>query len=97
MKLINIWNHFKTITKHRMLVCRHCFQIGLYRQGLTHDLSKYSPEEFLPVYAIIRERAVPMRRKEKIWAIQRPGFTTRAAISIIMNTGSIFLSVRKRD
>jgi hypothetical protein len=52
---------------------------------------------FLPVYAIIRERAVPMRRKEKIWAIQRPGFTTRAAISIIMNTGSIFLSVRKRD
>ena len=46
MKLINIWNHFKTITKHRMLVCRHCFQIGLYRQGLTHDLSKYSPEEF---------------------------------------------------
>ena len=46
MKLINIWNHFKTITTHRILVCRHCFRIGLYRQGLMHDLSKYSPEEF---------------------------------------------------
>jgi hypothetical protein len=23
-----------------------CFQIGLYRQGLLHDLSKYSPTEF---------------------------------------------------
>ncbi len=46
MKLINIWRHFKTITHHRNLVCRHCFRIGLYWQGLTHDLSKYSPEEF---------------------------------------------------
>ena len=39
--------HFITITKHRLLVCRHCFKIGLYYQGLTHDLSKYSPSEFL--------------------------------------------------
>ncbi len=39
--------HFITITKHRMLVCEGCFKIGLYYQGLTHDLSKYSPSEFL--------------------------------------------------
>ena len=38
--------HFKTITAHRMLVCRYCFRLGLYRQGLAHDLSKYSPAEF---------------------------------------------------
>ena len=24
-----------------------CFQVGLYRQGLLHDLSKYSPTEFI--------------------------------------------------
>ena len=46
MKICNIWNHFSTITRHRNLVRKHCFQIGLYWQGLTHDLSKYSPEEF---------------------------------------------------
>lgn len=40
------WKHFKTITKHRLLVCRHCFQVGLYWRGLVHDLSKYSPTEF---------------------------------------------------
>ena len=40
------WKHFCTITKHRMLVCRHCFRVGLYWQGLTHDLSKYSWQEF---------------------------------------------------
>ncbi len=38
--------HFKTINHHRDLVCRGCFKIGLYWQGLTHDLSKYSPTEF---------------------------------------------------
>lgn len=38
--------HFKTITKHRNLVCRYCFRLGLYKQGLLHDLSKYSPTEF---------------------------------------------------
>lgn len=40
------WQHFKTITRHRILVCRGCFRVGLYWQGLTHDLSKYSPTEF---------------------------------------------------
>lgn len=46
IKFVNIWKHFQTITRHRHLVCRHCFKLGLYRQGLMHDLSKYSPEEF---------------------------------------------------
>ena len=40
------WNHFKTITHHRRLVRQGCFKVGLYWQGLTHDLSKYSPAEF---------------------------------------------------
>ena len=40
------WQHFKTITKHRWLVMLGCFRGGLYRQGLTHDLSKYAPTEF---------------------------------------------------
>ena len=40
------WQHFKTITKHKILVMDGCFRVGLYRQGLAHDLSKYSPTEF---------------------------------------------------
>lgn len=39
--------HFKTITLHRRLVRQGCFAVGLYRQGLMHDLSKYSPSEFI--------------------------------------------------
>ena len=40
------WQHLKTITHHRLLVMQGCFRVGLYWQGLTHDLSKYTPTEF---------------------------------------------------
>lgn len=39
-------SHLKTVNRHRYLVMRYCFRAGLYWQGLTHDLSKYSPVEF---------------------------------------------------
>ena len=42
------WKHFCTITEHKIMVMRHCFKIGLYRQGLLHDMSKYTPTEFIP-------------------------------------------------
>ena len=38
--------HFQTITKHKILVMQECFRVGLYRQGLLHDLSKYGWTEF---------------------------------------------------
>lgn len=42
----NFWGHLGTVNKHRKLVRKHCFDMGLYYQGLTHDLTKYSPTEF---------------------------------------------------
>ncbi len=46
MTLKKAIGHLRTITKHRLLVMEGCFKVGLYRQGLLHDLSKYSWEEF---------------------------------------------------
>ena len=46
MKIKNIGKHFRTITEHKVLVMKECFKLGLYRQGLLHDLSKYSFSEF---------------------------------------------------
>ncbi len=40
------WRHLKTITHHKFLVMAGCFRVGLVKQGLCHDLSKYSPREF---------------------------------------------------
>lgn len=45
--LSNTAGHFRTITEHKIRVMRHCFAVGLYWQGVTHDLSKYTPVEFL--------------------------------------------------
>jgi hypothetical protein len=41
------FQHFKTITRHRHEVIRNCRRAGILWQGLRHDLSKYSPTEFL--------------------------------------------------
>ncbi len=43
---MNIWKHFKTITRHKLKVMEGCFKVGLYKQGLLHDMSKYGPAEF---------------------------------------------------
>lgn len=43
----NLKGHFMTITKHRHEVMKNCFKSGIFIQGLLHDLSKYSPAEFM--------------------------------------------------
>ena len=45
--LSNAYHHLSTINRHKLEVGKNCFRCGLYRQGLMHDLSKYSPAEFL--------------------------------------------------
>ena len=42
------FKHFRVVTKHRHAVMRHCFLAGIPLRGLLHDLSKYSPAEFIP-------------------------------------------------
>lgn len=43
---MKIKEHFSTITRHKMEVMKNCFAVGLYFQGMMHDMSKYSPWEF---------------------------------------------------
>lgn len=40
--------HLKTITTHKGKVFVHCVKAGIIWQGLVHDLSKFSPAEFIP-------------------------------------------------
>ena len=48
-KLLHNFNgHLHTVNAHRRLVRKYCFKLGIYRQGLMHDLSKYSPSEIIP-------------------------------------------------
>lgn len=43
---MKFFKHLHTINKHRFLVIKICFKLGIGFQGLFHDLSKYSPSEF---------------------------------------------------
>lgn len=43
----NFSGHLHTINAHKKSVMRMCFACGLYYQGLMHDMSKYSPREFI--------------------------------------------------
>ena len=48
MSLKGFFGHLRTINRHRHKVIAHCAKAGILWQGLRHDLSKYSPTEFLP-------------------------------------------------
>ena len=45
MKISILFKHLKTVYTHRKYVRKACFKMGLFWQGLTHDLSKYSLTE----------------------------------------------------
>lgn len=85
-----IAGHLRTVREHRALVRKYCFAVGLYRQGLTHDLSKYTPTELINGFRYYEEESAAritgsVRKK----GIRMPGCTIRAEINIIMNTGTI--------
>ena len=85
---MNIKGHFETITRHKLLVMKYCFACGLYEQGLAHDLSKYSPTEFIPGCIYYQGDHSPNEAERLARAIPPRGCTTRAATSTIWNTGS---------
>ncbi len=43
---MKVKEHLNTILYHKKLVMIGCWKVGLYKQGLLHDLSKFSPTEF---------------------------------------------------
>lgn len=46
-QILTAFKHLKTILIHKYWVSKYCFQLGLYWRGVTHDLSKLHPIEFL--------------------------------------------------
>ena len=59
--------HFNTITKHRHKVIAHCFRVGIGWQGLFHDLSKYTPTEFLAGAKYYQGNRSPNERERELF------------------------------
>ena len=64
---MKLWKHFATITKHRHRVISHCFRAGIGWQGLFHDLSKYSPTEFIPGVKYYQGTRSPNERERELF------------------------------
>ena len=61
MQVANWYKHLKTINHHKWMVMKYCFRVGLYKQGLLHDLSKYSWTEFSVGVKILSGKPKPER------------------------------------
>ena len=68
---MNIWGHFKTITRHRHQVIKHCKKAGILWQGLFHDLSKYSPSEFIVGAKFYQGTRSPNEMERKVFGYSR--------------------------
>lgn len=55
-----IWIHLKTIFKHKYWVFKYCRMCGITWQGIIHDLSKFSPSEFLTNIKYVEEGISPI-------------------------------------
>lgn len=60
------WGHFSTINKHKYNVTKLCFRCGLYKQGLLHDLSKYSWVEFSAGVRYFQGNRSPIDKEKEV-------------------------------
>lgn len=68
---MHIWKHFSTITRHRHKVIIHCAKAGIFWQGLRHDLSKYSPTEFIAgVKNYLGDKSPNEKEREALWFLK---------------------------
>lgn len=67
----HFWDHFRTITKHRHMVIRHCFKAGIFWQGCLHDLSKYSPTEFIPGAKYYQGNRSPNEKERELYGYSK--------------------------
>ena len=64
---MHIFKHLKTVCRHRRAVRKNCFKAGLIKQGFMHDLSKFSPKEFIPGAKYYQGNRSPQARERELF------------------------------
>lgn len=69
--IINTFRHFKKVCTHKRWVFYYCCKVGIPFQGLMHDLSKFSPTEFLESVKYYQGTSSPIDacKKENGWSV----------------------------
>lgn len=88
-KLLHNFNgHLHTVNSHRRLVRKYCFKLGLYRQGMMHDLSNIRHRSSYQGLSTIRmDTEALIMPSVKMKVFQRHGCIIRVGTNIILNTG----------
>ena len=63
--LSNIFKHIKLVSKHKWLVFKFSCRLGIPLRGLMHDLSKFSPEEFIESVKYYDGKVSPITKCKK--------------------------------
>ncbi len=61
------FKHLGTVIKHRHKVFVHCVKAGIPIRGLLHDLSKFSPSEFIPGIKYYQGMRSPNERERELF------------------------------
>lgn len=69
--MIHPLRHLRTVTHHRHLVLVHCFKAGIPLRGLLHDLSKFSPTEFISGMRYYQGNRSPNDRERELHGYSR--------------------------
>lgn len=69
--LSNAGGHLKVVLHHKWEVMKGCFQVGLYWQGIVHDLSKFSPTEFGAGIRYFQGTRSPNAREREVYGYSR--------------------------
>ncbi len=67
----NLKGHFLTVVRHRRKVREHCFKAGIIWRGLWHDLSKFSPTEFIPGVLYFQGSRSPNEKEREVTGCSR--------------------------
>lgn len=69
-RIVNAFKHFAKVCVHKHWVFYYCCKAGIPLQGLTHDLSKFSPTEFFESVKYYQGTSSPIDacKKENGWS-----------------------------
>ena len=61
-----IWKHFCTVVRHKAIVFKECCACGIFWRGLVHDISKFSPTEFISSARFFQGNSSPIEAEKHI-------------------------------
>lgn len=65
------FGHLSTVMHHRHQVLIHCIKAGIPWRGLTHDLSKFSPTEFIPGVLCYQGNRSPNEQERELYGFSK--------------------------